>query len=59
MADTGNRYFLLEKNGLSDSHRCLFLVHHSEEIAQFHPCSHVHRIVYVCQRAGFASCNQE
>ena len=41
MAHIGNRFVLLEKNGLSDSCRC-FQVHPSEEIAQFHhqePCT--------------------
>ena len=32
MAHIGNRFILLEKDGLSDSCRCLFQVHHSEEI---------------------------
>ena len=56
---TGNRFVLLKKNGLSDSCRCLFQVYPSEEIAQFHLCSHLHRIVYACHRVGFASYNQE
>ena len=59
MAHIGNRFVLLERNGLSDSCRCLFQVHPSEEIAQFYLCSHVHRIVYDCHRVGFASYNQE
>ena len=40
MAYTGNRFILLEKNGLSHSHRCLLKVHHSEETAKFNICSH-------------------
>ena len=38
-----------------DNYRCLLQVHHSEEIAQLHPCSHLHRIVYDCHRVGFTS----
>ena len=34
MAHTGNRHVLLEKNGLSNSSRCLLKIHHSEEIAK-------------------------
>ena len=43
MRHIGNRYVLLEKNGLSDSGRCLLKVdlHHSEEITKFHLSSHV------------------
>ena len=48
MAHTGNRYVLLEKNGLSDSSRCLLKIHHSEEIAKFHLSSCVHRTIYDC-----------
>ena len=29
MAHTGNRHVLLEKNGLSDSGRCILKIHHS------------------------------
>ena len=36
----GNRFVLLEKDGLSDSCRCLLKVHNSEEITKFHLCSH-------------------
>ena len=49
---------LLEKNGLSDSCRCLLKVHHSEEIAKFHLCSHVHRTIYDCHRIRPTSHNQ-
>ena len=35
MAHIGNRFVLLEKDGLSDSCRCLLKVHHNEEIAKF------------------------
>ena len=59
MAHIGNRFILLEKDGLSDSQRCLLQVHSGEEIAQFHLCSCVHRIVYDCHRVGFTSYNQE
>ena len=44
----GNRFVLLEKNGLSDSCGCLFQVHHSEEIAELYFHSPVHRTVYDC-----------
>ena len=50
MAHIGNRFVLLEKDGLSDSCRCLLKVHHSEEIAKFYLCSHVHRAIYDCHR---------
>ena len=50
MAHIGNRYVLLEKNGLSDSGRCILKIHHSEEIAKFHLCSCVHRAIYDCNR---------
>ena len=50
MAHIGNRFVLLEKNGLSDSGRCILKVHHSEEIAKFYLCSHVHRAIYDCHR---------
>ena len=36
MAQIGDRYVLLEKNGLSDSGGCILKIHHSEEIAKFH-----------------------
>ena len=35
MAHISDRYVLLEKNGLSDSGRCILKIHHSEEIAKF------------------------
>ena len=35
MAHTGNRFVLLEMDGLSDSCRCLLQVHFGEEIANF------------------------
>ena len=50
MAHTGDRYVPLEKNGLSDSGRCILKIHHSEEIAKFHLSSHVHRAIYDCNR---------
>ena len=59
MAHIGDRFSLLEKDGLSDSCRCLLQVHSGEEIAQFHLCSCVHRIVNDCHRVGFTSYNQE
>ena len=59
MAHIGNRFVLLEKNGLSDSCRCLFQIYPSEEIIQFYLCSSVHRIVYDCHRVGSTSYNQE
>ena len=36
MAHIGNRFVLLEKNGLSDSGRRILKVHHSEEITKFY-----------------------
>ena len=50
MAHIGNRFVLFEKDGLSDSCRCLLKVHHSEEIAKFQLCNHVHRTIYNCHR---------
>ena len=50
MAHIGNRYVLLEKNGLSDSGRFILKIHHSEEITKFHLCSHVQRAIYDCNR---------
>ena len=50
MAHIGDRYILLEKNGLSDSGRCILKIHHSEEIAKFHLSSCVHRTIYDCNR---------
>ena len=50
MAHIGNRHVLLEKNGLSDSGRCILKVHHSEEITKFHLSSHVHRAFHDCNR---------
>ena len=55
----GNRFVLLEKDGLSDSCRHLLQVHFGEKIAQFHLCSCVHRIFYDCHRVGSTSYNQE
>ena len=48
MAHIGDRYVLLEKNGLSDSSRCILKIHHSKVIAKFHLNSCVHRIIYDC-----------
>ena len=59
MTHIGNRFVLLEKDGLSDSCRCLLKVHHSEEIAKFHLCSHVHRTIYDCHRIRLTSYNQK
>ena len=59
MAHIGNRFIPLEKDGLSDSCRCLLQVHSGERIAQFHLCSHVHRIVHDFHRIGSTSYNQE
>ena len=52
MAHIGNRFVLLEKNGLSDSCRCLFQVHPSEEIAQFHFSSCMHRVTITVTKLG-------
>ena len=59
MAHVGNRFVLLEKNGLSDSGRCIFKVHHSEEITKFYFCSCVHRAVYDCHRIRPTPHNQK
>ena len=59
MAYIGNRFILLEKDGLSDSCRCLLKVHHSEEIAQFVLCSHVLRTIYDCHRIRLTPYNQK
>ena len=50
MAHIGNRYVLLEKNGLSNSSKYLLKIHHSEQIAKFHLCSCLHRTIYDCNR---------
>ena len=59
MAYIGNRFILLEKDGLSDSCRCIFQIHFGEEIAQFYLCSRVHRTIYDCHRIRFTSYNQK
>ena len=59
LAYIGNRFVLLEMDGLSDSCRCIFQIHFDDKIAQFDLCSHVHRIVYDCHRVGSTSHNQE
>ena len=46
MAHIGDRYILLEKNGLSDSGRCILKIPHGKEIAKFHLSSSVHRAIY-------------
>ena len=51
VAHIGNRFILLEKNGLSDSGRCILKVHHSEEITKFHLSSCVHRAIYDCNKS--------
>ena len=50
MAHIGNRYVLLEKNGLSNSSRCLLKILPSEDIAKFYICSHLCRIIHDCNR---------
>ena len=52
MAHVGERYVLLEKNGLSDSGMCILKIHHSEEIAKFHLSSCVHRAIHDCNKIG-------
>ena len=47
MAHIGDRHVLLEKNGLSDSGRCILKIHHSEEIAKFHLSRCVHRAITI------------
>ena len=46
MTHTGDRYILVEKNGLSNSSRCLLKIHHSEETTKFHLYSCLHRATY-------------
>ena len=53
MAHIGNRFILLEKDGLSDSRRCIFQINFGEEIAQFHLRSCVHGTIYDCHRIRF------
>ena len=50
MAHIDDRYVLLEKNGLSDSGRCILNIHHSKETAKSHLSSCVHRAIYDCNR---------
>ena len=59
MAHIGNRFILLEKDGLPNSYRCVLQIHFGEEIAKFHLCSHVHRTIYDCHRIRFTSYNQK
>ena len=50
IAHIGNRYVLLEKNGLSNSSRCLLKILPSEEIAKFYICSCLCRTIHDCNR---------
>ena len=59
MAHIGNRFILLEKDGLPDSCRCILQIYFGEEIAKFHLCSHVHRTIYDCHRIRSTSYNQK
>ena len=59
MAHIGNRFVLLEKNGLSDSGRCILKIHHSEEIAKFYLCSRMHVTIYACHRIRPTQNNQK
>ena len=59
MVHIGNRLVLLEKNGLSDSGRCILKVHHSEEITKFYLSSHVYRAIYDSHRNGSTPHNQK
>ena len=59
MAYIGNRFVLLEKNGLSDSGRCILKLHHIEEIVKFYLCSHVHRTIYDFHRIRPVPHNQK
>ena len=59
MAHTGNRFGLLEKDGLPDSCRYLLKVHHSEEIAKFYLHSCMHRTLYDCHKIRPTSYHQE
>ena len=59
IAQPGNRFILLEKNGFSDGGRCVLKVHFGEEIAWFYFHSCVHWIVYDCHWFGLVSYNQE
>ena len=59
MAYIGNRFILLEKDGLSDSCKCLLQIHFGKEIVQFHLSSYVHRTIYDCHRIRPTSYNQK
>ena len=52
MAHIGNRHILLEKNGLSNSSRCLLKILPSEEIGQFYICSHLCRTSHIVTELG-------
>ena len=50
MAHIGNRHILLEKNGLSNSSRCLLKTLPSEEIGKFYICSCLCKTSYNCNK---------
>ena len=49
-AHIGERYVLLEKNGLSNSSRCLLKILPGEEIAKLYICIHLRRTIHDCNR---------
>ena len=59
MAHIGNRFILLEKDGLPDSCRHVLPIQFHEEIPKFHLCSCVHRTIYDCHRIRPTSYNQK
>ena len=58
VAHIGNRHILLEKNGLSNSRRCLKILS-SEEIGQFYICIHLCRTSDHCNRIRLTPHHQE
>ena len=52
MAHVSNRFVLLEKNGLSNSGRCILQIHHSEKIAKFYLHSCMHRVILIVTELG-------
>ena len=50
IAHIGNRFILLEKDGLPESCRCILQIHFGEEIAKCHLYSNVHGSIYDCHR---------
>ena len=59
MTHIGNRYILLEKNGLSNSSWCIFKILLSEETGQLYICSHLCRTSHHCNRIRLTPHHQE